>query len=111
LSGSVLFTVINELSSYGVTAQGSPTGVFKFHTQYINDLPVLIRVGYYWTLAWDMFVSKHKGNAFLSAQEEARKQEQTLAQDVLVAYWNAYNAQQLILETKKLRTFINTSKK
>jgi multidrug efflux system outer membrane protein len=108
VSGS-LYTRSNDLSSFGVTSTGAPTDV-------LNSTPRTLRSARV-AMSWNILDfglgyvrAKEQGNRILIAQEEARKQEQTLAQDVLVAYWDAYNAQQLIAETNDFEALLIRAK-
>jgi multidrug efflux system outer membrane protein len=108
VSGSV-YTRSNDLSSFGVTSSGAPTDV-------LNSTPRTLRSARV-AMSWNVLDfglgyvrAREQGQRILIAQEEARKQEQTLAQDVLVAYWDAYNAQQLIAETREFQQLLTRAK-
>lgn len=108
-SGS-LYTRNNDLSSFSVTDGGGPSDVQ-------NSTPRTLRSARV-ALSWNLLDfglgyvrAKQQGERILIAQEEARKQEQTLAQDVLASYWDAYNAQELISETKIFQRLLMRAKK
>jgi outer membrane protein TolC len=108
VSGS-LYTRDNDLSSFGTTLTGHPTDV-------LNSTPRTLRSART-ALSWNILDfglgyvrAKQQSERILIAQEEAHKQEQTLAQDVLRAYWDAYNAQQLIHETRDFQALLSKAK-
>ncbi len=109
VSGS-LYTRDNQLSSFGITSTGQPTDVLNATPRTLRSA----RVAFTWNLldfGLSYVKAKQQGERLLIAQEEARKQEQTLAQNVLTAYWEAYNAQQLMIETKEFQLLLNQAKK
>jgi len=105
-----LYTRDNQMSSYGVTSQGVPTDV-------LNSTPNTLRTARV-ALSWNILDfglgyvrAQQQSERILIAQEESRKQEQKLVQDVLIAYWEAYNAQQLLNETNQFDQLLEKSKK
>jgi outer membrane protein TolC len=87
----------NTYASFGVTSSGQPTDVLTSTPNTIRSL----REGLSWNIL-DFGVSyvkaKQQGDRVLIAKEESRKQLQQLAQDIRIAYWKAYSAQQLFGE-------------
>jgi outer membrane protein TolC len=87
----------NTYASFGVTSTGQPTDVLTSTPDTVKSL----REGLSWNIL-DFGVSyvkaKQQGDRLLIAKEESRKQLQQLAQDVRIAYWKAYSAQQLFGE-------------
>ena len=53
--------------------------------------------------------AREEGERLLIAEEESRKQLQELVQDVRVAYWRAYYAQQLSHELKEFQSILQQS--
>src|SRR5579872_664089 len=108
-SGS-LYTRDNDFASFGVTPQGQPTGVLIATPRTLRSA----RLAGTWNLldfGLSYVKARQQGQKLLIAQEEAHKQEQALAQNVLVAYWEAYNAQQLLQETKEFQRLLSQAKK
>ncbi len=54
--------------------------------------------------------ARQQGDRIHIAEEETRKQMQKLSQDVLIAYWDAYSAQQLMASTKDFQLLLEHSK-
>jgi outer membrane protein TolC len=99
----------NDFSSFGITSAGQPTDV-------LNSTPRTVRSARM-GLSWNIIEfgvgyvrAKQQGERILVADEEARKQLQQLTQDVLVAYWSAYSAQQLMAQTKEFQILLNQAK-
>ncbi len=55
--------------------------------------------------------AKQQGERVLVAEQEARKQLQLLAQDIRIAYWKAYSAQELLKEASALQNTLNDTEK
>lgn len=99
----------NVYASSGITSTGQPTDV-------LNATPNTIRSAR-GAVSWGLLDfglgyvrSKQQGERIHIAQEEARKQLQQLSQDVLVAYWSAYSAQQLMVEAKEFQAILSNAK-
>lgn len=95
----------NTFASFGITSTGQPTDV-------LNSTPNTIRssrVGLSWNIL-DFGLSyvraRQQGDRIYIAQEESRKQLQQLSQDILVAYWSAYSAQELMVHAKQFEILI-----
>lgn len=100
-----LYTRSNSLASFGVTTDGTETGV-------LNSTPKTLRstrIALSWNIL-DFGVSyvraQQQGDRYFIALEEARKQMQQLSQDVLTAYWEAYSAQELLKDTKEFQKIL-----
>ncbi|MDR3491414.1 MAG: TolC family protein [Gammaproteobacteria bacterium] len=107
-SGS-LYSRNNAMSSFGTTTTGQITDV-------LNSTPQTLRSAR-GALSWNILDfglgyvrARQQSERILIAEEEGRKQVQTLTQDVLVAYWSAYNAQQLMTSTREFQHLLNQSK-
>jgi outer membrane protein TolC len=108
-SGS-LYNRNNEYASSGITTTGAPTDI-------LNSTPNTIRSSRV-ALSWNILdfglgyvKAKQQGERYLIAQEEARKQIQQLSQDVLIAYWSAYSAQELMMEAQEFKSILTNAKK
>lgn len=108
-SGS-LYTRNNDFASSGITSTGQLTDV-------LNSTPRTLlthRVGLTWNVldfGLSYVKAKQQSERVLIAQEESRKQLQQLAQDILLAYWNAYSAQQLVDQTKEFEVLLERAKR
>jgi len=108
VSGSI-YNRNNQYSSSGVSASGAPSGVFNSTPNTIRSL----RTGLSWNIldfGLGYVKAKQQGERLLIADEEARKQIQQLSQDVLVAYWSAYSAQQLMKEVHEFQKILGSAK-
>jgi len=47
--------------------------------------------------------AQQQADRYLIAREEARRQLQQLSQDILTAYWEAYSAQELMVQTNEFQ--------
>jgi len=108
-SGS-LYTRNNDMSSFGTTSSGALTDV-------LNSTPRTLRssrIGLSWNVldfGLGYVRAKEQSEKLLIAEEESRKQIQTLAQDLLTAYWRAYNAQEMISSTNNFKNLLSNSKR
>jgi len=107
-SGSI-YSRNNTSASSGITTTGASTDI-------LNSTPNTIRsarMGLSWNIL-DFGVgyvrAKQQGERVLIAEEESRKQIQQLSQDVLVAYWDAYSAQELMVKTKQFQALLTKTK-
>jgi outer membrane protein, multidrug efflux system len=104
-----LYKRSNDLISSGVSNNGQPTSLVSSTPRFIRSS----RVAFSWNVL-DFGISylkaKEQGEKALIAREEARKQAQQLSQDILVAYWHAYSAQQLLKKTVLFQALLNKSK-
>jgi len=104
-----LYTRSNAFSSFGITTAGTPTDV-------LNATPDTVRSARI-ALSWNILDfginyvrAKEQSEKVLIAEEEARRQLQQLAQEILVSYWSAYSAQQLMDDTKAFQKLLQKSK-
>ncbi|MBV8801914.1 MAG: TolC family protein [Gammaproteobacteria bacterium] len=99
----------NAYASFGITPNGQPTDVLTSTPNTIRSL----REGLSWNIL-DFGVSyvkaKQQGDRVVIAKEESRKQLQQLAQDIRIAYWKAYSAQQLFGEVLEFQKELNKAK-
>ncbi len=110
--GGSLYSRNNDLATFSVdpiTGQILPTVA--------NATPRNLRSAY-GNATWNLLDfglsyirAKQESDRILISQEEARKQLQQLAQDVRVAYWRAYSAQQLAQDVKRYERTIIRAKK
>ncbi len=102
------YTRNNDLASFGTTSTGQLTDVLNSTPRTLRS----IRLGLSWNIL-DFGVSyvraKQQGDRYLAAREEARKQLQQLSQDIRRAYWEAYNAQQLMQDTREFQTLLTAA--
>lgn len=101
-----LYTRNNDYATFGITAQGQPTGVLTSTPRTLRSL----REGFTWNLldlGMGYVRARQQAERVLIAEEESRKQLQLLAQDIRIAYWKAYSAQQLLREAKALQKILN----
>jgi multidrug efflux system outer membrane protein len=106
---SKLYTRSNEYQVAGITAEGVSTGLSSSTPRTL----LTAREAMSWNIldfGMGYVKAKQQSNRVLFAQEETRRQSQQLAQDVLVAYWIAYSAQELLDETRELQRLLKTSK-
>jgi multidrug efflux system outer membrane protein len=107
-SGSV-YARNNQYASSGITSAGSPTDV-------LNSTPNTVRsarMGLSWNIldfGLGYVRAKQQGERIFIAEEESRKQLQHLSQDVLVAYWSAYSAQELMRDAKEFQVLLTQAK-
>ena len=107
-SGS-LYARNNNYSTSGISSEGVTTGLSSSTPRSLRSARIAIS----WNLldfGMGYVRAKQQSEKVLIAEEEARRQLQQLAQDVLVAYWIAYNAQQLITETKAFQSLLSQAK-
>ncbi len=107
-SGSI-YNRSNTYASSGITSTGQPTDV-------LNSTPNTIRSARV-ALSWNALDfglgyvrAKQQGDRMYIAEEESRKQLQKLSQDILVAYWSAYSAQQLMVEARNFEALLTRAK-
>ncbi|MEO8401516.1 MAG: TolC family protein [Gammaproteobacteria bacterium] len=99
----------NQSASAGITSTGQLTDV-------LNSTPNTIRstrVGLSWNIldfGLGYVRARQQGDRIYIAGEEARKQLQQLSQDILIAYWEAYSAQQLMIESQEFQSILNRAK-
>lgn len=108
LTGSY-YTRNNELATFSITPDGQTTSILTATPPTLQTY----RTGISWNIL-DFGISylkaKQQGNRVMIAEEEARKQAQLLTQDILVAYWRAYSAQELLDDTKNVQKLLNKAK-
>ncbi len=106
---SKLYSRSNDYQVAGITAAGVSTGLSSSTPRTL----LTAREAMSWNLldfGMGYVKAKQQGNKVLIAQEESRRQSQQLAQDVLVAYWVAYSAQELLAETREFQRLLTKSK-
>lgn len=109
-SSGTLYTRSNDYSVSGITAAGVTTGLSSSTPRTL----LTARNAISWNLldfGMGYVKAKQQYNQILIAEEETRRQLQELAQDVLVAYWVAYSAQELLQETAEFQALLTRSKK
>lgn len=103
-----LYTRSNKLASFGTTSTGQITDVLNSTPNTLRSM----RLGLSWNIL-DFGISyvraKQQGDRYLIATEEARKQLQQLAQDVLRSYWEAYSAQELMKDTREFQRTLKSA--
>jgi multidrug efflux system outer membrane protein len=105
-----LYTRSNDYSTFGITQQGQPTGILTSTPRTLRSL----REGFTWNLldlGMGYVRAKQQADRVLIAEEESRKQLQLLAQDIRIAYWKAYSAQELLREANALQNILNKTEK
>ena len=107
-SGS-LYTRNNDLLSSGISSNGTETSLS-------SSTPRTLRTGRV-AVTWNILDfglayvrAKQQSNRILIAQEESRKQLQQLTQDIIVAYWSAYSAQELMKQTREFQHILINAK-
>lgn len=106
---SKLYTRSNDYQVAGITAEGVSTGLSSSTPRTL----LTAREAMSWNLldfGMGYVKAKQQSNRVLFAQEETRRQSQQLSQDVLVAYWVAYSAQELLAETQEFQQLLTRSK-
>ncbi len=104
-----LYTRNNDLSSSGITGNGVETDLSNSTPRTLRS----VRVPLTWNIldfAMGYVRAKQQSERVLIAEEESRRQLQQLSQDVLIAYWSAYSAQQLITETREFQSLLTIAK-
>lgn len=108
-SGSI-YTRNNDFATVGTTDSGQTADV-------LNPTPRTLRsarLGLTWNVldfGLSYVKAKQQGNRVLISEEESRKQLQQLAQDVMLAYWNAYSAQELVKQTEEFQIILEHAQK
>lgn len=108
-SGTV-YTRSNDYSVSGITGGGVSTGLSSSTPRTLRTS----RIAMSWNIldfGMGYVKAKQQSDRVLIAQEETRRELQQLGQDVLVAYWVAYSAQQLINETREFQRLLTRSKR
>lgn len=108
VSGS-LYKRNNKYASFGITSTGQPTDVLSSTPNTIRSA----RIGLSWNIldfGLGYLRAQQQGERILIAEEESRKQLQQLSQDILIAYWNAYSAQQLMNEAREFQRILAHAK-
>ncbi len=107
-SGS-LYTRNNDLNTSGITSDGVSTGLSTSTPRTLRNARV--------ALSWNVLDfgmgyvrAQQQSERILIATEESRRQLQQLSQDVLVAYWSAYSAQELMTSTKQFQELLLQAK-
>jgi multidrug efflux system outer membrane protein len=101
VTGSI-YTRNNDYATFGITSTGAPTDVLTSTPRTLRSW----RVGFAWNLldlGMGYVRARQQGERVLIAQEESRKQLQLLAQDIRIAYWKAYSAQELLREVEAVQ--------
>lgn len=107
-SGS-LYSRNNTYASSGITSSGAPADVLTSTPNTIRSA----RVGLSWNVldfGLGYVRAKQQGERIHIAQEESRKQLQQLSQDVLISYWSAYSAQELMKSVKEFQQLLTEAK-
>jgi outer membrane protein len=108
-ASSTLYTRNNDYSVSGITGDGVQTGLSSSTPRTLRTA----RIAMSWNIldfAMGYVKAKQQSDRLLIAQEESRRQLQQLGRDLLVAYWVAYSAQQLIEETMEFQRLLTHSK-
>lgn len=108
-ASGTLYTRSNDYSVSGITADGFTTGLSTSTPRTLRTS----RIAMSWNLldfAMGYVKAKQQSDRVLIAQEESRKQLQQLERDLLAAYWSAYSAQRLLIETQEFQKLIKRSK-
>lgn len=108
LSGS-LYNRSNKYATFGITSTGQPTDVLTSTPNTIRSA----RAALSWNIldfGMSYIKARQQGDRMYIAVEESRRQLQQLAQDILIAYWNAYSAQQVMLEVKDFQALLAQAK-
>lgn len=109
-TSSSLYTRSNDYSTFGITAEGQPTGVLTSTPRTLRSM----REGLTWNIldfGMGYVRAKQQGERVLIAEQESRKQLQLLAQDIRIAYWKAYSAQELLKDAEQLQGKLNKTEK
>lgn len=99
----------NDYQVSGIGADGVESGLSSSTPRNLRTTRIPVN----WNVldfAMGYVKAKQQGNRVLIAYEESRRQLQQLGQDVLVAYWVAYSAQQLMDDTKEFQEILSRSK-
>ncbi len=106
-NGSI-YSRSNHLASANLSDNGGLTGSSTSTPDTVRSA----RLGITWNVldfGMSYLRAKQQANRYLIAQQEARRQSQLLAQDILTAYWQAYSAQQLINESSRFQSQLEQS--
>jgi len=99
----------NDLSSSSTTSTGSVSDVSNSTPRVVQSQ----RVSISWA-AIDFGLgyvrAQEQANRYLVAREEARRQLQQLSQDILTSYWEAYSAQNLMLDANEFQAELKDAK-
>jgi outer membrane protein TolC len=105
-----VYTRSNDYATFGITPTGQPTNVLTSTPRTLRSL----REGFTWNLldlGMGYIRARQQGERVLIAEEEARKQLQLLAQDIRIAYWQAYSAQTLLRDAHELQKLLNKTER
>lgn len=108
LSSSV-YSRNNQYSSSSVTNTGVVTDISSSTPNTVRS----DRIGLTWNVldfGLGYMRAKQQGEKIYIAEEESRKQLEQLSQEILVAYWDAYSAQQLMVEINQFEKILSKAK-
>lgn len=100
----------NDNATFGSNPDGTPSNAIAFGT---DKTLKTSRFGVKWNLldlGLGYVKTRQEGERILIAEEESRQNLQKLVQDIRVAYWGAYNAQQLADELRLFYEELNLAK-
>lgn len=110
LSGSY-YNRSNENATYGSDENGNRTDQIAFGAdKTIRSARAAVK----WNLidlGLGYVKAREEGDRLLIAEEESRQLLQKLVQDIKVAYWSAYNAQQMAIELQEFHAVLQNTKK
>lgn len=109
LSASV-YNRNNDNATFGSNPNGTPSNIIAFGA----DRTIRsARAGVKWNiidLGLGYVKAREEGDRLLIAEEESRQQLQKLVQDIRVAYWSAYSAQQLSCELQEFQKVLDNAR-
>lgn len=102
---SSVYSRNNQYSSSSVTSSGVVTDISSSTPNTVRS----DRIGLTWNIldfGLGYMRAKQQGERIYIAEEESRKQLEELSQDILIAYWNAYSAQELMKEANQFEEIL-----
>lgn len=108
-ASSSIYSRNNQYSSASVTSSGIVTDISSSTPNTVRS----DRMGLSWNIldfGLGYMRAKQQGERIYIAEEESRKQLQQLSQDILMAYWDAYSAQELMNEANKFQIILSHAK-
>lgn len=108
-ASSSVYSRNNQYSSSSVTSTGVVSDIASSTPNTVRS----DRIGLSWNVldfGLGYMRAKQQGQRIYIAEEESRKQLEELSQDILIAYWNAYSAQELMDSAHQFEQILTQAK-
>ncbi len=106
---SSVYSRNNQYSSSSVTNTGVVSDISSSTPNTVRS----DRIGLSWNIldfGLGYMRAKQQGERIYIAEEESRKQLEQLSQEILIAYWDAYSAQELMIEANQFEKILYQAK-